>query len=148
MYALTIVECETYEHARALRALLERIGFPSVAATAAIDRDTLHVLLTAAPHRYPETLSGMAAVWSERPEALSEIATDELRLSNEAVPSAQRDTVREALMASLFYAADRVIACDPPQSDAVHDPGDESPTRPTRRPNTIDDQWRPLRDAV
>lgn len=136
MYALDILECNSFDHARALRRMLEGDGFPAIAVTVTVgDSGPRHLCVSAAPPTYPERLSPIAAAYAVIGDkgfaAIAESAA--CGWPNPlAVPKERRNTIRIALATSVRYAADSVVQLETasdtspvPTATADRDPGDE-----------------------
>jgi hypothetical protein len=120
MYALEIIDCTTFIHARALRQMLEGDGFPAVAATITTSPGgkAHSVVITAARQGYADQLWGVSLGFSLVGEAgIADIAKVAHRPGRQelpdAVPKEARDGIRNALQQALDYAADVVMTIEP-----------------------------------
>jgi hypothetical protein len=149
VYAFTIIEAENEFQARIARIFLEADGYPSVAASVKVDERTAHACLTAAPEGAPEmferAIKRFAAHGERGVEMARAIAANPLaKLAGAAnprqVPAPLRDAVRNALLHTLYTAAQEensaVVFSDPAYSSlAVPTTVNDGPTAPVKNPS-------------
>lgn len=167
MYALTIIETDTYRQALLCRTVMEGEGWPTVAATVTADGETNHLAATSAPNGAVQSLRPLIMAYDqlgdEGLERCKTFAAKRGARNAAAVPAFLRDEVRNALLHTIYHTATDVVhvtQSEPAYSTLTpaptehHDPGDED-TKPTHNPGgggfdgeCIDkyDQWKPSRD--
>lgn len=138
MHAMLLMDTESYLHARVMRTMLESVGFPAVAGEVKFKDghdEPNYFIAVSAPEsqvRIAEALSrlyvgthGAAAL-----DRVNEVAArPNMSQSEFAVPSAQRDEVRNALLHFISTAAggsEFSVTTEPALPDTTHhDSGDE-----------------------
>jgi hypothetical protein len=151
MYAFVIIETETSFQARIARVMLEAAGYPTIAATLGVDGRDGHVAITAAPAEAPAQYARAINMYAEHGELGVEEAIRVAgrlpalaRANPHAVPVAMRDTVRNALLHTLYTAAAAehvTVVHSEPSYSALPDPGSavpaivtDAPTAPVHNP--------------
>jgi hypothetical protein len=170
MYAYTIIETDTAVQARIARIFLEAAGYPTIAATVRVEGHEGHIAITSAPEGEPQRFEYVINLYARRGEAgvryaAKVVEEPEARLlasrNTLAVPTELRDTVRNALLHTLYTAVEAehatVVTSEPSYStlsngvpEAVDDE-DSATTKPVHNPagGGFDgecrgaDQWRP-----
>lgn len=154
MYALELVDCQSFNHANALRIMLEADGYAAIAMEAMEGPHTLFLVICAAPAGYAEQLYPIAAAFAAVPGGMDEVVSAATEHANDSyrpemvIP--QRDEVRKALRAAADYAVDRIVEVLPADElvpTVNHDPGDED-TKPSRAIRDVCpwDNWKPDRN--
>jgi hypothetical protein len=162
MYALTIIETDSYRQALITRTILESGGFPTVAAAITLPDGTLaHAAFTSAPDGYPAAIAPIVLGF----DAMGDVGLDRAKgiaarsnPSARAVPLNQRDDVRNALLQTVYGVANSegaTVQSEPAASTLKegHDSGDEhNPEGGGFDGNCIGadkwDNWKPARDVA
>jgi hypothetical protein len=111
MYQLNIVECDNYDHAIALRTMLEGDGLPAVAATVVSGGDVLHIVLTVAPHRFATLLNPIAGLYARTAgglDACRRASQERSKNSYEySMPADIRDEARDVMLEAIHSKTER-----------------------------------------
>lgn len=143
MYALSILDCSSFESALCLRHMLEKDGMPAVAATVYVNGVDVHFTTTSAPVGWAERLVPLAESFAATRGGLDAIKNSKHGESKLAVPAVVRDKVRNALIHAVRYTTAGELVQSEPASESTlvetatpivnHDPGDEH--KPVINPN-------------
>lgn len=151
MYSLVIIETDNEFQARIARIMLESAGYPSVAAIIEVQGERLYACFTSAPEGAPERYTQAINMYAEHGERGVEmahhVAAEMLAagvVNSRQVPETLRNTVRNALLHTLYSAAQdensTVVFSDPAYSTlqplaAVPEIVTDAPTAPVNNPD-------------